>query len=171
MMPLYYNRTAVVDGTASVHHRLAFMMRRFMHGRTAMDGAAFVYGRSVMSGTAVVHHRLSLMLGRFMYGRTVVGRTALVHHGLRLVLRCVPVHTGALLFGNAPVNCRTLMSGIASVHSRPGLVAAAFLYRADLLRLRGSLSAGMTGRRGFGNSHYERGAEKTGHQCNCQDFL
>ena len=170
MMPLYYNRTAVVDGTASVHHRLAFMMRRFMHGRTAMDGAAFVYGRFVMSGTAFVHHRLSLMLGRFMYGRTVVGRTALVHHGLRLVLRCVPVHAGTLLFGNAPVNCRPLMSGVALMHSRSCLVAA-FLYRTDLLRLCGTLSAGMTGRRRFGNSHYERGAEKTGHQCNCQDFL
>ena len=40
MMPLHYNRTAVVDGTASVHHRLAFMMGCFMDCRAVMDRAA-----------------------------------------------------------------------------------------------------------------------------------
>ena len=45
MMPLHYNRTAVVDGTASVHHRLGFMMGCFMDCRAVMDRAAFVYSR------------------------------------------------------------------------------------------------------------------------------
>ena len=76
MMPLHYNRTAVVDGTASVHHRLAFMMRRFMDCRTVM------------------------------------GRAALVHHGLRLVMLCAPVHTGTLLFGNVLMNCRSVMGNV-----------------------------------------------------------
>ena len=92
MMPLHYNRTAVVDGTASVHHRLAFMMGCFMDCRTVMDRAAFVYSRSVMSGTAFVHHRLCLVLWCFMYSRPVMGRAALVHHRLRLVMLCAPVH-------------------------------------------------------------------------------
>ena len=103
MMPLHYNRTAVVDGTASVHHGLAFMMRCFM------------YGRSVMGGTALVHHGLCFVMGRapvhtgtLMFGnvlmncRTVMGRAALVHHRLRLVMLCAPVHAGTLLFGNEP---------------------------------------------------------------------
>ena len=136
MMPLHYNRTAVVDGTASVHHRLAFMMRRFMDCRTVM------------------------------------GRAALVHHGLRLVMLCAPVHTGTLLFGNVLMNRRALMSGIASMHGRSCLMAGtAFMYRADLLCLCGTLSAGMTGRRRFRNSHQERGTEETCHQCDCQYFL
>ena len=160
MMPLHYNRTAVVDGTASVHHRLAFMMGCFMDCRAVMDRAAFVYSRSVMSGTAFVHHRLCLVLWCFMYSRPVMGRAALVHHRLCLVMLRAPVHTG------------TLMSGIASMHGRSCLMAGtAFMYRADLLCLRGTLSAGMTGRRRFGNSHQERGAEETCHQCDCQDFL
>ena len=128
MMPLHYNRTAVVDGTASVHHRLAFMMRRFMDCRTVM------------------------------------GRAALVHHRLRLVMLCAPVHAGTLLFGNVLMNRRALMSGIASMHGRSCLMAGtAFMYRADLLCLCGTLSAGMTGRRRFRNSHYERGTEETCH--------
>ena len=136
MMPLHYNRTAVVDGTASVHHGLAFMMRCFM------------------------------------YGRSVMGRTALVHHRLRLVMLCAPVHARTLLFGNVLMNRRTLMSGIASMHGRSCLMAGtAFMYRADLLCLRGTLSAGMTGRRRFRNSHQERGTEETCHQCDCQYFL
>ena len=100
MMPLHYNRTAVVDGTASVHHRLAFMMGCFMDCRAVMDRAAFVYSRSVMSGTAFVHHRLCLVLWCFMYSRPVMGRAALVHHRLRLVMLCAPVHARTLLFGN-----------------------------------------------------------------------
>ena len=84
MMPLHYNRTAVVDGTASVHHRLAFMMGCFMDCRAVMDRAAFVYSRSVMSGTAFVHHRLCLVLWCFMYSRPMMGRAALVHHRLHV---------------------------------------------------------------------------------------
>ena len=172
MMPLHYNRTPVVDGTASVHHRLAFMMGCFMDCRTVMDRAAFVYSRSVMSGTAFVHHRLCLVLWCFMYSRPVMGRTALVHHRLRFVMLCTPVHARTLLFGNVLMNRRTLMAAIASMHGRSCLMAGtAFMYRTDLLSLRGTLSAGMTGRRRFGNSHDERGAEETCHQCDCQDFL
>ena len=172
MMPLHYNRTAVVDGTASVHHRLAFMMGCFMDCRTVMDRAAFVYSWSVMSGTAFVHHRLCLVLWCFMYSRPVMGRAALVHHRLHLVMLCAPVHARTLLFGNVLVNGRALMSGIASMHGRSCLMAGtAFMYRADLLCLCGTLSAGMTGRRRFGNSHYERGTEETCHQCDCQYFL
>ena len=173
MMPLHYNRTAVVDGTASVHHRLAFMMGCFMDCR------------SVMSGTTLVHHGLCLVMGRapvhagpLMFGyvlvnrRPVMGRAALVHHRLRLVMLCAPVHARTLLFGNVLVNGRALMSGIASMHGRSCLMAGtAFMYRADLLCLCGTLSAGMTGRRRFGNSHYERGTEETCHQCDCQYFL
>ena len=160
MMPLHYNRTAVVDGTASVHHGLAFMMGRFMQGRAVTDRAAFV------------HHGLCLVMGRFMHGRTVMGRTALVHHRLRFVMLCTPVHARTLLFGNVLMNRRTLMAAIASMHGRSCLMAGtAFMYRPDLLCLRGTLSAGMTGRRRFGNSHQERGAEETCHQCDCQYFL
>ena len=172
MMPLHYNRTAVVDGTASVHHRLAFMMGCFMDCRTVMDRAAFVYSRSVMSGTAFVHHRLCLVLWCFMYSRPVMGRAALVHHRLRLVMLCAPVHARTLLFGNVLTNCRAVVSGIASMHGRSCLMAGtAFMYRPDLLCLCGTLSAGMTGRRRFRNSHYERGTEETCHQCDCQYFL
>lgn len=172
MMPLHYNRTPVVNGTASVHHRLAVMMRCFMDCRAVMDRAAFVYGRSVMSGTAFVHHRLCLVLWCFMYSRPVMGRAALVHHRLRLVMLCAPVHARTLLFGNVLVNGRALMSGIASMHGRFCLMAGtAFMYRADLLCLCGTLSVGMTGRRCFGNSHYERSTEETCHQCDCQYFL
>ena len=172
MMPLHYNRTAVVDGTASVHHRLAFMMGCFMDCRAVMDRAAFVYSRSVMSGTAFVHHRLCLVLRCFMYSRPMMGRAALVHHRLRLVMLCAPVHARTLLFGNVLMNCRALMSGIASMHGRSCLMAGtAFMYRADLLCLCGTLSAGMTGRRRFRNSHQERGTEETCHQCDCQYFL
>ena len=172
MMPLHYNRTPVVDGTASVHHRLAFMMGCFMDCRAVMDRATFVYSRSVMSGTAFVHHRLCLVLRCFMYSRPMMGRAALVHHGLCFVMLCAPVHARPLLFGNVLMNGRTLMSGIASMHGRSCLMAGtAFMYRADLLCLCGTLSAGMTGRRRFGNSHYERGTEETCHQCDCQYFL
>lgn len=172
MMPLHYNRTAVVDGTASVHHRLAFMMGCFMDCRAVMDRAAFVYSWSVMSGTAFVHHRLCLVLWCFMYSRPVMGRAALVHHRLRLVMLCAPVHARTLLFGNVLMNRRALMSGIASMHGRSCLMAGtAFMYRADLLCLCGTLSTGMTGRRRFGNSHQERGTEETCHQCDCQYFL
>ena len=164
MMPLHYNRTAVVDGTASVHHRLAVMMRCFMDCRAVMDRAAFVYSRSVMSGTAFVHHGLCLVMGCFMYGRTMMGGAALVHHGLCFVMLCAPVHARTLLFGNVLTNRRAVVSGIASMHGRSCLMAGtAFMYRPDLLRLRRTLSAGMTGRSCFGNSHYERGAEKAGH--------
>ena len=148
MMPLHYNRTAVVDGTASVHHRLAFMMGCFMDCRAVMDRAAFVYSRSVMSGTAFVHH------------------------GLCFVMLCASVHARTLLFGNVLTNRGAVVSGIASMHGRSCLMAGtAFMYRPDLLCLRGTLSAGMTGRRRFGNSHQERGAEETCHQCDCQYFL
>ena len=185
MMPLHYNRTAVVDGTASVHHRLAVMMGCFMDCRAVMDRAAFVYSRSAMSGTAFVHHGLCFVMGRapvhtgtLMFGnvlmncRSVMGGAALVHHRLRLVMLCAPVHARALLFGNVLVNGRALMSGIASMHGRSCLMAGtAFMYRADLLCLCGTLSAGMTGRRRFRNSHQERGTEETCHQCDCQYFL
>ena len=185
MMPLHYYRTAVVDGTASVHHRLAVMMGCFMDCRAVMDRAAFVYSRSAMSGTAFVHHGLCFVMGRapvhtgtLMFGnvlmncRTVMGRAALVHHRLRLVMLCAPVHAGTLLFGNVLMNRRALMSGIVSMHDRSCLMAGtAFMYRADLLCLRGTLSAGMTGRRRFRNSHQERGTEETCHQCDCQYFL
>lgn len=164
MMPLHYNRIPVVDGTASVHHRLAVMMRCFMDCGAVMDRAAFVYSRSVMSGTAFVHHGLCLVMGCFMYGRTMMGGAALVHHGLCFVMLCAPVHARTLLFGNVLTNRRAVVSGIASMHGRSCLMAGtAFMYRPDLLCLRGTLSAGMTGRSCFGNSHYERGAEKAGH--------
>ena len=160
MMPMHYNRTPVVDGTASVHHGPAFMMGCFMDCR------------AVMSGTAFVHHGLAFMMGRFMYSRTVMGRAALVHHGLCLVMGRAPVHASPLLLGNVLTNRRAVVSGIASMHGRSCLMAGtAFMYRADLLCLRGTLSAGMTGRRRFGNSHQERGAEETCHQCDCQYFL
>lgn len=153
MMPLHYNRAPVVDGTASVHHGPAFMMGCFMQGRAA-----------VMDGTAFVHHRLCLVLWCFMYSRSVMGRAALVHHRLRLVMLCAPVHAGTLLFGNVLMNRRALMSGIVSMHGRSCLMAGtAFMYRADLLCLRGTLSAGMTGWRRFRNSHQERGTEETCH--------
>ena len=185
MMPLHYYRTAVADGTASVHHRLAVMMGCFMDCRTVMDRAAFVYSRSVMSGTAFMHHRLRFVMGRvpvhtgtLLFGnvlmncRTMMGRAALVHHRLRLVMLCASVHAGTLLFGNVLTNRRAVVSGIASMHGRSCLMAGtAFMYRPDLLCLRGTLSAGMTGRRRFGNSHQERGAEETCHQCDCQYFL
>ena len=161
MMPMHYNRTAVVDGTASVHHGPAFMMGCFMQGRAA-----------VMDGTASVHHGLCLVMGCFMYGRTMMGGAALVHHGLCFVMLCAPVHARTLLFGNVLTNRRAVVSGIASMHGRSCLMAGtAFMYRPDLLCLRGTLSAGMTGRRRFGNSHQERGAEETCHQCDCQYFL
>ena len=141
MLLLHYNRTAVVDGTASVHHGLAFMM-----GRAPVHTGTLMFGNVLMNC------------------RTVMGRAALVHHRLRLVMLCAPVHAGTLLFGNVLMNRRALMSGIVSMHGRPCLMAGtAFMYRADLLCLRGTLSAGMTGRRCFGNSHQERGAEKAGH--------
>ena len=161
MMPLHYNRTPVVDGTASVHHGPAFMMGCFMQGRAA-----------VMDGTASVHHGLCLVMGCFMHGRTMMGGAALVHHGLCFVMLCAPVHARTLLFGNVLTNRRAVVSGIASMHGRSCLMAGtAFMYRPDLLCLRGTLSAGMTGRRRFGNSHQERGAEETCHQCDCQYFL
>ena len=144
----------------------------FMDCRAVMDRAAFVYSRAVMSGTAFVHHRLCLVLWCFMYRRTMMGGAALVHHRLRLVMLCAPVHAGTLLFGNVLMNRRALMSGIASMHGRSCLMAGtAFMYRADLLCLCGTLSAGMTGRRRFRNSHQERGTEETCHQCDCQYFL
>ena len=93
----------------------------------------------------------------------VMDGTASVHHGLCLVMGRVPVHTGTLLFGNVLMNRRALMSGIVSMHGRSCLLAGTSMFRADLLRLRRTLSAGMTGRSCFGNSHYERGAEKAGH--------
>ena len=173
MMPLHYNRTAVVDGTASVHHRLAFMMRRFMDCRTVMGRAALVHhGLRLVMLCAPVHTGTLLFGNVLMNCRTMMGRAALVHHRLRLVMLCASVHAGTLLFGNVLMNRRALMSGIASMHGRSCLMAGtAFMYRTDLLCLRGTLSAGMTGRRCFGNSHYERGAEKTGHQSDCQDLL
>lgn len=161
MVMLYCNGAAVVDGTASVHHRLGFVM-----------GTASVNSGAMMDGTASLHHGLAFMMRRFMYGRAVMGRAALVHHGLCLVMLCAPVHAGPLLFGNVLVNRRALMPGIASMHGRSCLMAgAAFLYRPDLLCMCRSLAAGVTGRRGFRNSHDERGAEKTCHQCDCQYFL
>ena len=185
MMPLHYNRTAVVDGAASVHHGLAFMMGCFMDCRAVMDRATFVYSRPVMGRAALVHHRLrlvmlcapvhagTLMFGNvLMHGRTVMGGAALVHHGLCFVMLCAPVHARTLLFGNVLTNRRAVVSGIASMHGRSCLMAGtAFMYRADLLCLCGTLSTGMTGRRRFGNSHQERGAEETCHQCDCQYFL
>ena len=173
MMPLHYNRTAVVDGTASVHHRLAFMMRRFMDCRTVMGRAALVHhGLRLVMLCAPVHTGTLLFGNVLMNCRSVMGRAALVHHRLRLVMLCAPVHAGTLLFGNVLMNRRALMSGIASMHGRSCLMAGtAFMYRADLLCLCGTLSAGMTGRRRFRNSHYERGTEETCHQCDCQYFL
>ena len=65
-----------------------------------------------------------------------------------------------------------LLPGCALLHRRSGLLAgAASLLRTDLLILGRSLAAGLTGRRCFGNSHYERGAEKARHQCDSQYFL
>ena len=161
MMPLHYNRTPVVDGTASVHHGLAFMMGRFMYSRTVMGRAALVHHRLRLVMLCAPVHAGTLLFGNvLMNRRAVMGRTALVHHRLRFVMLCTPVHAG------------TLMSGIASMHSRSCLMAGtAFMYRPDLLCLRGTLSAGMTGRRCFGNSHQERGAEETCHQSDCQYSL
>lgn len=65
-----------------------------------------------------------------------------------------------------------LLSVCALLRMLPGLMTGtAFLYRPDLLCLCRSLAAGMTGRRRLRNSHDERGAEETCHQCNCQYFL
>ena len=140
-MPLHYNRIPVVDGTASVHHGLCLVM-----------GRAPVHAGTLMFGNVLMH------------GRTVMGGAALVHHGLCFVMLCAPVHARTLLFGNVLTNRRAVVSGIASMHGRSCLMAGtAFMYWPDLLRLRRTLSAGMTGRSCFGNSHYERGAEKAGH--------
>ena len=160
MVMLYCNRTAVVDGTASVHHRMGFVM-----GTVSMSSGA------VMDGTAFMTHRLA-----FSRAGALMDCTA-------FVLRCALVDSLPLTVGRALMNGRALMAGAflhraallsvcALLHMRSGLMSgAAFLYRPDLLCMCRPLTAGVTGRRGFGNSHDERGAEETCHQCDCQYFL
>ena len=67
------NSGAMMDGTASLHHGLAFMMRRFM------------YGRAVMGRAALVHHGLCLVMlcapvhaGPLLFGNVLVNRRALM---------------------------------------------------------------------------------------------
>ena len=103
--------------------------------------------------------------------------------GCALTIRGAFMHNRALVSGHIFMHRRSIMPGItlhrtallsvcALLHMRSGLMTGtAFLYRPDLLCLCRSLAAGMTGRRRLRNSHDERGAEETCHQCNCQYFL
>ena len=106
-----------------------------------------------MDGAAFVIHGLA-----FMHGRALMSGAVLVDS--RALMTCVPLQGTALL------------PGCALLHGWPGLmVGTAFRYRPVLLCLCRSLAAGLTGGRRFGNSHDERGAEETCHQCDCQYLL
>lgn len=184
MVLLHYNRTAV-GWSAFVHHRTSLMMRSTSaHSGAIVDGTAFV-----TQGLAFVH------AGTLVDGAAFVLRCVLVHHRAlmsgcvpmdgRTLVTGVPLHGAALLSGRPLLHRRSgLMVGIASLHRTvllsgrtllhrwSGLLAgAAFRYRPVLLCLCRPLTAGLTGRRRFGNSHDERGAEETCHQCDCQYFL
>ena len=150
---LYYNR-AVVDGTAFMIHGLAFVHNRALVHRTAfvIHGLAFVHDRALMDRAAFVIHGLA-----FVHDRALVAGT--VPMDGRTLVTGVPLHRAALL------------SGCALLHRWSCLLGTAFWYRPILLCLCRSLAAGLTGRRRFRNTHYERGTEKTGHQCDCQYFL
>ena len=169
---LYYNR-AVVDGTAFMIHGLAFVHNRALVHRTAfvIHGLAFVHNRALVHRTAFVIHGLA-----FVHDRALMDRAAFVIHGLAFV------HDRALVAGTVPMDGRTLVTGVplhraallsgcALLHRWSCLLGTAFWYRPILLCLCRSLAAGLTGRRRFRNTHYERGTEKTGHQCDCQYFL
>ena len=159
MVLLHYNRTAV-GWSAFVHHRTSLMMRSTSaHGRTIVDGTAFV-----TQGLAFVH------AGTLVDGAAFVLRCVLVHHRA-LMSGCVPMDRCTLVTG-VPLHGAALLSGRPLLHRWSGLLAgAAFRYRPVLLCLCRPLAAGLTGRRRFGNSHDERGAEETCHQCDCQYFL
>ena len=170
---------AIVDGTAFVTQGLTFVHAgalvngaafvtqglAFVHAGTLVDGAAFVL-RCVL-----VHHR-ALMSGCVpMDGRTLV--TGVPLHGAALLSGRPLLHRrSGLMVGIASLHGTALLSGRALLHRWSGLLAgAAFRYRPVLLCLCRPLAAGLTGRRRFGNSHDERGAEETCHQCDCQYFL
>ena len=195
MMLLHYNGAAV-SRSAPMHRRLAVMMRSTSaHSRTVVDRTAFmVHGLAFMHAGTLMDWAASVLLAVFVHSRPLLPGRVLVHggtlmagvvpvHGRALLSGCVLVHNRALVTGcifmdalalvaGVSLHRTTLLPGCALLHRRSGLLTgAASLLRADLLCLCWSLAAGLAGRRRFRNSHYERGAEKTGHQCDCQYFL
>ena len=180
---LHYNGAAM-GRSASVHRRLTLMMgSASAHGGAMVDGTAFmIHGLAFMHAGALMARTAPVLWAVFVHSRTLLSGSVLVHNRT-LVSRCifvdaltlvagVSLHRMALLPGCALLHRTTLLSGGTLLHRRSGLLAgAASLLRADLLCLGRSLAAGLTGRRCFGNSHYERGAEKARHQCNCQYLL
>ena len=162
---------AMVDGTAFMIHGLAFMHAGALMARTApVLRAVFVHSRTLLSGCVLVHDRALVTGSVFVHGRALLSGRVLVHDR-PLVSRCIFVDALTLVAG-VSLHRTALLPGCALLHRRSGLLAgAASLLRTDLLILGRSLAAGLTGRRCFGNSHYERGAEKARHQCNCQYLL
>ena len=183
MMLLHYNGAAV-SRSAPMHRRLAVMMRSTSaHSRTVVDRTAFmVHGLAFMHAGTLMDWAASVLLAVFVHSRPLLPGRVLVHggtlmagavpmHSRALLSRCILVHNRALVAG-VSLHRPTLLPGRALLHRRSGLLTgAASLLRADLLCLCRSLTATLAGRRRFRNSHYERGAEKTGHQCDCQYFL
>lgn len=177
MMLLHYNGAAV-SRSAPMHCWLAMVVRSTSaHGRTIVDrttfmvhGLAFMHAGTLMVRSASAHGRTVVAGVAFMYGRSLLPGRVLVHGGT-LMTGCIFMDALALVAG-VSLHRTTLLPGCALLHRRSGLLTgAASLLRADLLCLCRSLTATLAGRRRFRNSHYERGAEKTGHQCDCQYFL
>ena len=162
---------AMVHGTAFMIHGLAFMHAGALMARAApVLRAVFVHSRTLLSGGVLVHDRTLVTGSVFVHGRALLSGRFLVHDRT-LVSRGIFVDALTLVAG-VSLHRMALLPGCALLHRRSGLLAgAASLLRADLLTLGRSLAAGLTGRRCFGNSHYERGAEKARHQCNCQYLL
>ena len=168
---LHYNGAAM-GRSASVHRRLTLMMGSASpHGGAMVDGTAFmIHGLAFMHAGALMARTAPVLRAVFVHSRTLLSGGVLVHDRT-LVSRGIFVDALTLVAG-VSLHRTTLLSGGALLHRRSGLLAgAASLLRADLLCLGRSLAAGLTGRRCFGNSHYERGAEKARHQCNCQYLL
>ena len=137
-----------------------------MHAGTLMDGAAFV-----IHGLAFMHDR-ALMSGAVLVDSRAL-MTCVPLQGTALLPGCALLHGWpGLMVGTASLQGAALLSVRALLHMRPRLLSGpAFRYRPVLLCLCRSLAAGLTGGRRFGNSHDERGAEETCHQCDCQYLL
>ena len=102
---LCYNGTAVTGTTvrwpASTHHWLILALRAAPHGRTIVDGTAFViHGLAFVHNRALVH-RAAFVIHRlaFVHDRTLVAG-AIPMDG-RTLVPGVPLHRAALLSGNA----------------------------------------------------------------------
>ena len=160
----------IVDRTTCMVHGLAFMHAGTLmvrsasaHGRTVVAGVAFMYGRPLLPGRVLVHGGTLMAWAVPVHSRALLSGCILVHNRA-LVTGCIFMDALALVAG-VSLHRPTLLPGRALLHRRSGLLTgAASLLRADLLCLCWSLAAGLAGRRRFRNTHYKRGAEKTGHQ-------